>query len=1244
MAGVSGAAVPAVAGPAPERSSAVQPLHASAASQLAAQTDAQVEVAALRDEYSQTFANPDGSFTLQQSAAPQRVRAAGGSWVEPDATLVPRSDGSVGPRAAVVDLSFAGGPDGLPDDGGGGSALLRLARNGESFTLGWPSLPSLRRSAPQLFGESALYLDVLPGVDLRLTASTEGYQQVLVVKNREAALNPDLRQLKFDVRTEGLRLIPVAGGGLRAVDRDGESRFNGSSGLMWDSSGDSTAAQLGGQQKLRRLAGSDGEAGPPPINESAGVSADDPADGPSPGDRAAELPVRVADAAVSVTPDAALLSNATYPVYIDPPVGLSATKRTMVTSNGQHLWQFSNAHDSETNRDRGRGVGHCSHKVIGNVAYTCSTSPFTSRIFFSFDRKKLAGKIVLDATFRVTETWSFSCEPSWVRLYRTKSDISAATRWPGPATADLLGDRKVSHGRGSACSPSQPNAPVEFNDNPDEKDENLTSTVKNLANGKWSRLTVMLRAADEDDPNSWKRFKNDATLQVTYFPAPGVPTAVGVQANNNPKSTTCPDSGHPVTVADPAPRVRGTVQTLVQPGKDESKGSLRATFQVEGYDAATKKWSSVWSTSRPSSGYDPDGTGETTTTSALADGKSYRLHAKTVSHGSFAGKSQDPGSQWSAWCYFKVNSAAPKAPQVDPELGSPYKACRANDCPALGGPGIKGSFTFKPDAADADITGYRWRLASPSDDGSPDWSTKPREVEGKTVTVSDVKPPFAGTLVLSVEARDLPGRYGPPQTFEFNVAPAAGAVGRWQFTESAGTTTADAATEGVRHAMTTSGNATFDPRGRRGDRPEDHALAVNGTSAYAATSEPVVNTAESFTVSAWAYLTNTTRAQSVASQSDATGSGFNLAYQPATGWVFAWHRAPAGQPATVVRSFADTKSATSRVWTHVAGTYDAAARTIQLVLNGRPQGAPTVIPANAVPTTTTGGLQIGRGGDGANATTDYLAGMIDEVQVWGRELTGEELRQNAQLIDANGQRAISLAGAWSADQGVGTTIPDASGHARPAMALATGAILNDADMIAMDGVAGYAGAAGPVVDETGSFTVTTRVAVDASKLATKPPGYAAQVVGQQVAGESSWGLWYQQDAVVDGVPQGRWHFGRTAVDGSTGVQTTVVARSIDFADVDNDPIVQLTGVYSAQDDTMRLYVNEEEQTTDDGDPVFPFAQQGAGELSLGRGRAATQWGRYLPGQIGELRIWAGAMTREQIYTHVLGGCADCEVG
>lgn len=72
----------------------------------AAETGEPVEITAARTEYATTEANPDGSFTLTQSTAPRRVRASDGSWQSVDTTLVHRSDGSVGPKAAVVDLAF----------------------------------------------------------------------------------------------------------------------------------------------------------------------------------------------------------------------------------------------------------------------------------------------------------------------------------------------------------------------------------------------------------------------------------------------------------------------------------------------------------------------------------------------------------------------------------------------------------------------------------------------------------------------------------------------------------------------------------------------------------------------------------------------------------------------------------------------------------------------------------------------------------------------------------------------------------------------------------------------------------------------------------------------------------------------------------------------------------------------------------------------------------------------------------
>src|ERR1041385_8391629 len=103
-----------------------------------------------------------------------------------------------------------------------------------------------------------------------------------------------------------------------------------------------------------------------------------------------------------------------------------------------------------------------------------------------------------------------SREKTTVDLVRT-GNISSATNWPGPtASWDVMGDRTVAAGRGTACSPSQPDAPIEFNDDPTQSYENLTHTVKVFADGGFSRLTLMLKAHNEGDPNGWKRFDDDA--------------------------------------------------------------------------------------------------------------------------------------------------------------------------------------------------------------------------------------------------------------------------------------------------------------------------------------------------------------------------------------------------------------------------------------------------------------------------------------------------------------------------------------------------------------------------------------------------------------------------------------------------------------------------------------------------------------------------------------------------------------
>ncbi|MGH1556305.1 hypothetical protein ACRAWF_44745 [Streptomyces sp. L7] len=139
-------------------------------------TGERVEIVGKRTEYTSTYANPDGTtFSLSMSTAPVRVKQADGSWAAPDATLERRADGTVGPRAAVADVSFSGGGD--------GADLVTVEEGGKSLTVGWPGeLPE-----PRLDGASAVYPEVLPGVDLRMTATGEGYRQVLVVKSAAAA-------------------------------------------------------------------------------------------------------------------------------------------------------------------------------------------------------------------------------------------------------------------------------------------------------------------------------------------------------------------------------------------------------------------------------------------------------------------------------------------------------------------------------------------------------------------------------------------------------------------------------------------------------------------------------------------------------------------------------------------------------------------------------------------------------------------------------------------------------------------------------------------------------------------------------------------------------------------------------------------------------------------------------------------------------------------------------------------------
>ncbi|MBT2529081.1 laminin G domain-containing protein [Streptomyces sp. ISL-99] len=1174
-----------------------------------------VEVPGERSERDTVFANPDGvTFTLEKSITPVRVATSEGGWAAPDATLVKRADGSVGPKAAAVDVDFS--------PGGDGKGLVTIAEGGQSVSLGWPG----KLPAPRLDGERAIYENVLPDVNLIMTATVEGFRQVLEVETPEAAANPALSTLDYALDSKNLEVQEGAGGGVDALDGNGQVVFSSPAAQMWNSAGEAAAAPVPsapGETSSGTSAQSYAAAvlaeDPAPVAV-APVEEGDPLAGPGAGDESAVLDIAVADGTVTVKPDTDLLIGTKadeFPLYIDPSIELNDDERTVLSSDGDKFYNFSGG-------ENGMSVGKCGIGVVNGVSYYCG-SGYVNRMYFEFKPDKLKGKHILDATFRVTETWSFSCDARWVDLERT-NNISSATEWPGPTKLDQMGDRNVSAGRGGHCSPSQPRAPIEFNDNAEESDENLTPTVRDFAAGKISRLTLMLMAKDESDTVSWKRFDDDAVLSVDYVGKPAKPTSIGVVTGS---SQTCEtDASDPVVVTDPTPTLTATAQTA--PG-GEAGAKLRIAMDVE------KKQNGNWvngisEIERPTTGYVGDNVKVPATTPTLTDNVFYRYRAWTRSFYGSDWLSGPSNASTTGWCYFKIDSKAPKPPTIT--FNGPYTPCTTNDCAAHGKPGMAGHFTLGPATGDVN-TAYKYRLSTEFA-----WSD---EKPGTTAHIFPI-PETSGTIRLYARAKDTYG-WGAQNVVEFVVREGSGPVGSWNFHEASGAAIDSSTTDPtLRDNATLSASAARTESGRRGETASgtDRGLRLDGSTAYAATSGQVIDSRASYTVAAWVRLDKATSNHTVLGQNGVNRSPFLLSYEHALGkWSFRAVETdtPIGSPSTV-KSVSSKNPAALGVWTHLTGVYNAEANTLSLYVNGTLQGTT----AYTTPWAATGALQIGRV-LWSGAYTDYFPGVIDEVAVWQEARIGTQIAEHTALRDTDGKAYAELVAAFNPAGAQGTTLTDTvSGYGKK-LALSSGATLNGEELV-LDGSSGAGTTAGPLVDDSGSFTVTTEALVDKAKVSSKPDGYKAQILGQRTATGSSWSLWFEKtgtteelvlddndDPVLDenGNPHvkkvavGRWNFGRLTTDSSG----TSVA-SDEYALLGSE--TRLTGVYDAQARTISLYLTADQQGTD----LAYTAAVGSGDFAAGKGYLNSAWGNYLPGRISDIRLWAGALSDSNQIDAVVG--------
>ena len=143
-------------------------------------TGSRVQVLSETTEQSQTWVNPDGTFTTESTGGPARIadESAPNGWRELDFTLVERSDGTVGPVSGYTDISLSGKATAAQVAKNG---VVRLeGQTGSDIVLGWAgALPK-----PTLDGQTATYKNVLPSIDLVITVTPTGVEQFYVVKSK----------------------------------------------------------------------------------------------------------------------------------------------------------------------------------------------------------------------------------------------------------------------------------------------------------------------------------------------------------------------------------------------------------------------------------------------------------------------------------------------------------------------------------------------------------------------------------------------------------------------------------------------------------------------------------------------------------------------------------------------------------------------------------------------------------------------------------------------------------------------------------------------------------------------------------------------------------------------------------------------------------------------------------------------------------------------------------------------------
>ncbi|MGV8970413.1 MAG: DNRLRE domain-containing protein, partial [Microbacteriaceae bacterium] len=454
--------------------------------QIAARSQGfRVEVLSERTEKATTWANPDGTFTTDESAGP--IRVADGEqdsgWRDLDYTLEVKADGTVGPKSGYVPIALSGEASAAEVQANG--LVTTTGVRGKEVQFGWgEALPE-----PVLEGAKATYEDVLPATDLVVELTATGFEQFFVLKEKPA-LDAEV-ELRIPLGAAGLKVVEQADG---AIDfTDSKNRYVGTidAPYMWDSSENRGS---GLPENITELA-MDLDVGKGGVRE------------------------------LVLTPDSAFLQdpNLTYPIIIDPPFTGAPTFDTFVRS------------DFPT-------TDYGNHVELQVGTYNGGTTK--ARSYLAFSNSGWKGAAVTSATLKLYNFHSWSCTAASMTVYVSGAP-TAAVRWASQpsiyTTAGYYTSVSGAKGYNSSCAAGYVSIPVTALA---QKQASTSASVvgyglraSETANAAWKRF------------NSANATSNKPSLSVTYNRYPTTPTVTLISPSQAPAGVVTTSSQRPTFTA-----------------------------------------------------------------------------------------------------------------------------------------------------------------------------------------------------------------------------------------------------------------------------------------------------------------------------------------------------------------------------------------------------------------------------------------------------------------------------------------------------------------------------------------------------------------------------------------------------------------------------------------------------------------------------------------------------------------------